>query len=218
MQRPPRLLLSVLMLLALVAGNVGAQARPSVEVTLPPPSQLRVSGPIVRARDMLAGARMRELLAAGFPARFHFRVELWSQGRWFNDIERRTEHDVLARFIAVENVYEVVQIVNDRPFSLGKFAKIEDAERAIARPTRVPIAGVATDRQQYYQVSLFVEVLSMSDIDEVDRWLRGELEPAINGQRNPGTALTRGFRTLTARLLGGEKREYEARTSSFRVP
>ena len=218
MQRPPPLLRVALLFLALTAGEGGAQARPSVDVTLPAPAQLRQAGPIVRARDMLAGARMRELLAAGFPARFHFKVELWSQGRWFNDVERRTEYDVLARYIAVENFYEVVQIVNDRPFSLGKFAKIEDAEQAIARPTRVPIAGVTTDKKPYYQVSLAVEVLSVSDIDEVDRWLRGELEPAINGQRNPGTAMTRGFRALAARLLGGEKREYETRTSSFRVP
>lgn len=220
MQRPPRLLRPALVFLAfvLIAGAIGAQTRPTVEVTLPAPAQLMLAGPIVRARDMLVGARMRELLAAGFPARFHFRVELWSQGRWFNDVERRTEYEVLARYIAVENLYEVVQIVNDRPFSLGKFTRVEDAEAAIARPTRVPIAGVTTDKKQYYQVSLLVEVLSVSDIDEVDRWLRGELEPAINGQRNPGTAMTRGFRTLAARLLGGEKREYDARTPSFRTP
>jgi hypothetical protein len=221
-QRPPRSLRFALtflaLALALTPGTIGAQARPTVDVALPAPAQLMQAGPIVRARDMLAGSRMRELLAAGFPARFHFKVELWSQGRWFNDVERRTEYDVLARYIAVENFYEVVQIVNDRPFSLGKFAKIEDAEAAIARPTRVPIAGVTTDKKQYYQVSLLVEVLSVSDIDEVDRWLRGELEPAINGRRNPGTAMTRGFRTLAARLLGGEKREYETRTPSFRAP
>ena len=216
--RPPRLLRFALIVLALCAGTVGAQARPTVEVTLPSPAQLLQAGPIVRARDMLAGARMRELLAAGFPARFHFKVELWSQGRWTNDVERRIEYDVLARYITVDNVYEVVQIVNDRPFSLGKFAKIEDAEAAIARPTRVPIAGVTTDKKQYYQVSLLVEVLSVSDIDEVDRWLRGEFEPVLNGQKNPGTAITRGFRTLATRLLGGEKRAYETRTPAFRLP
>lgn len=173
---------------------------------------------MIRANDMLAGARIRELLSAGFPARFHFRVELWSEGGWFNDIERRVEYDVLVRYVALEKVYEVVQVLDERPFSLGTFARAEDAERAIARPTRVQITAFPTRRRLYYLARLDVEVLSISDLDEVQRWLRGELQPAISGDRNPGTALTRGFRTLATRLLGGEKREYEARTPTFRVP
>jgi len=52
----------------------------------------------------------------------------------------------------------------------------------------------------------------------VNAWLRGELQPAVRGQRNPGTALSRGVRSLTTRLLGGERREYGARTATFRAP
>jgi hypothetical protein len=51
----------------------------------------------------------------------------------------------------------------------------------------------------------------------VERWLRGELRPAVRGEKNPGTALTRGVRTLVVRLLGGEKRHYEARSGTFRL-
>ena len=177
-----------------------------------------VVGPVVTAKDMLAGARIRELLTAGFTARFHFRVDLSSEGTWLNDVERRLDYDVLVRYVPLEQTYEVVQVTHDRPFSLGKFTRIDDAEGAVARPTRVPNAAFATSHKLYYQVKLEVEVLSLSDLDEVDRWLRGELQPAMSGSRNPGTALTRGFRTLAARLLGGEKREYEARTPTFRVP
>jgi hypothetical protein len=197
---------------------VSAQPRPAVEIVLPAPGQVAVAGPVVQAKDMLAGTRIRELLSAGFPARFHFRVELWSEGAWLNDLERRLTYDVLVRYVPLEQTYEVLQVTHDRPFSLGRFARIEDAEGAIARPTRVPITAFATKRKLYYQVRLEVEVLSLSDLDEVDRWLHGELQPAISGARNPGTAITRGFRTLAARLLGGEKREYEARTATFRMP
>ena len=69
----------------------------------------------------------------------------------------------------------------------------------------------------YYSVGLDVETLSMSDLDEVERWLRGELRPAVRGQRNPGTALTRGLRTLFVRLLGGEKRRYDVQSRTFNV-
>ena len=167
---------------------------------------------------MLASERIRELITGGFPARFHFRVELWSEGRWVNDLERRVEYEVFVRYLALEKLYDVTQMVNDRPLSLGRFARVEDAENAIARPTRVPITAISSKRRQYYQVTLDVEVLSVTDLDELNRWLRGELRPAIGGSRNPGTALTSGLRTLATRLLGGEKREYEKRTDPFRVP
>ena len=112
-----------------------AQRLPALAVSLPSLSRVSLEGPVVRATDMLAGARIRELLTAGFPARFHFRVELWSEGGWFNDIERRLDYDLLVRYIALEKVYEVVQVIEERPFSLGRFVRVEDAGSAIARPT-----------------------------------------------------------------------------------
>ena len=203
---------------ALGGASLPAQGRPAFTLTLPGPASLAVEGPVIRASGMLSGAAMRDLLASGFPARFHFAVELWSLGRWFNDLERRLEYDAFVRYNALDKVYEVFQVVNGSRLDLGRHTTVELAEAAVARPTRVPITATHTDRRQYYQATLTVEVLSLSDLDEVDRWLKGELAPAISGQRNPGTALARGIRTLTARLLGGEKREYEDRTPAFVVP
>ena len=68
----------------------------------------------------------------------------------------------------------------------------------------------------YYAATVDVEVLSLTDLDELERWLRGELRPAVRGQRNPGTAVTRGVRTLVVRLLGGTKRHIEARSATFK--
>lgn len=167
---------------------------------------------------MLSGQRIREPLAAGFPARFHFVVELWSEGRLFNRMERRAEYDVIVRHIALENVYEVTRIENDRPLPLGKFAQVDDAESQIGKWARVPITAPPSTRSMYYQATLSVQILTLSDLDELDRWLKGELRPAISGDRNPGTVVTRGLRAFAARLLGGETREYEQRTATFRVP
>jgi hypothetical protein len=124
---------------------------------------------------------------------------------------------VVVRWLAVENAYEVTHIVNDHPFSLGKFALLADAEAAVARPARAPIAAFASAKKFYYQATLSVETLSLTDLDEVERWLRGELRPAVRGQRNPGTVLGRGIKTLASRLLGGERREYVERTGMFEV-
>jgi hypothetical protein len=69
----------------------------------------------------------------------------------------------------------------------------------------------------YYNAALEVEMLSVNDLDELERWLRGELKPATQGERSPGTALTRGVRSLVVRLLGSENRSYEVRSGTFRV-
>jgi hypothetical protein len=209
----------VVALLAAAGGAARAQGTPTLAITLPAAAQLATTGPLVLATNMLSSAHSRDPLAAGFPARFHFLVTLWTEGGLANAIERRAEYDVVVRYIAMEKKYEVVQLMNDQaPFSLGKFDHVEDAERAIARPTRVPITAFGSKKPFYYRVTLDVQILGASDLDEVNRWLKGELEPAIHGERNPGTALTRSIRMLASRLLGGDSREFDAQTDPFRVP
>lgn len=203
---------------AVLTAPLAAQVRPGIEVVLPSASRLTVEGPLVRARATLADANIRALLQSGFPARLNFRVELWAVGRIFDEFQRSVEWDVIVRFRGVEQTYEVIQVVAERPLSLGAFQRVEDADAAASRPVRVPISAPAEDRRFYYLARLEVETLSVSDLDEVGRWLRGELRPAVRGDRHPGTALSRGIRSLTTRLLGGDRREYTERTASFRPP
>jgi hypothetical protein len=202
------------------AGLLRGQRTPGIEITLPEPiSRVTLDGPVVSAHDMLQGSRIREPLVAGFPARFHIRVELWSEGGLINRPERSIEYDVLVRYIALEKVYDVELIEPDqRPFSLGKYAGIDDAERAVARPRRVPITAPATRRSMYYRVTLHAQNLQISDLDDLNRWLRGDVRPAFTGDGNPGTALTRALRAAFAKLVGGETRDYEKSSPKFRVP
>lgn len=199
-----------------VSAAAAAQETPALEIQLPTASRLADEGPLVRARAVLSDARMRELLRSGFPARLAFRVELWADERFFDQLERVAEWQVDVRLRGVDQRYEVTQIVGGQVLSLGSFSDLRDAESAVARPLRVPIVPPASAGRFYYQASLSVRTLSVSDLDEVNAWLRGELRPAVRGERNPGTALTRGLRSLTTRLLGGERREYGARSATFR--
>lgn len=205
-------------LLATAFGSPLAAQRPGLVIQLPPAARVTQDGPLVNARNVLTDARMRELLEAGFPARLRYRVELWSSERFADQLHRAVEWEALVRWRGTDQRYEVSQRVGDRVLSLGSFARIEDAEAAVERPLRVPIAAPARNRRYYYQATLEVRTLSVSDLDEVNAWLRGELTPAVRGQGNPGTALTRGLRNLTTRLLGGERREYSARSGLFRPP
>src|SRR6476661_7427482 len=189
-----------------LAAPVAAQQGPRIDIALPAQGALLREGPTLRGSGLLDDVQLRDLVRNGFPARFSFRVELWSTGGFFNSLEASTTWDVIVRYDPLEKVYEVVRIAGNQAVALGRFADVEAAGDAVARPVRVPLNAPSRD----------VEVLSLSDLDELERWLRGELRPAVSGRRNPGTALTRGVRTLVVRLLGGTKRHFEAKTATFK--
>lgn len=211
-------LLVALLSLAAVAPAVAQRPARGVDISLPPPALRAVEGPRVRAIRALSDARLRDLLRNGFPARLHWRVEVWSTRGWFDDLKGAVEWDVIVRYEPLERRYEIVHIDADgNPTPLGRTEDFAQVEAIIERPHRPPILPPKRRDRVYYNLSLDVEMLSVNDLDEVERWLRGELRPAVRGQRNPGTAVTRGVRTVVARLLGAEKRHYEERSGAFDV-
>ncbi|MEO8910062.1 MAG: hypothetical protein ABI408_07535 [Gemmatimonadaceae bacterium] len=172
--------------------------------------------PSISSSGLLADGSMRDLLLNGFPARLHYRLERWAGGRWFDDLKASYEWDVIVKYDVLGKKYQVVRVVNKKVESLGEYTAVDEAEGAAEGPYSPAILLPKKGQRGYYNLLLDVETLSLSDLDEVERWLRGELKPAVSGKKNPGTAVGRGVRTLVVRLLGGEKRHYEARTGTFR--
>jgi hypothetical protein len=212
-----RYLLAATAFAALAAGGtpLAAQSRARIDMALPSASALAAEGPLVRCVKVLSDARLRDLLRNGFPARLHFRVELWSSGGWFNDLERTAEWDMIVRYDPLDRTYRVARIVGDQVTPLGQFEQFADAETAVERPFRAPITA-RRGKRGYYNVALDVETLSLTELNEVERWLRGELKPAVRGERNPVAPVTTGLRTVFVRLIGGERRHYELRSGTFR--
>lgn len=209
---------AALLLIALFAlsAPLHAQRGGQLEIALQTRGGAEANGPLVRTSGMIADREMRGLLRSGFPARLHFRVELWSEAGWFNSLERRVEWDIVIRQDPLDGSFRAVRVVaGDTLTTSRRFRTVEDLETWLAFPYQVPVSARGRRGRHYYNAVLDVEVLSLSDLDEVDRWLRGEVRPAIRGDRNPTTAITRGVRTLMVRLLGGERRHYEARSASF---
>ena len=200
----------------LLASQLGAQ-KARVEVQAPPQRAWAEQAPSVSSTGLLTDAAMRDLLSNGFPARLHYRLERWKSGRWFDDIQAASEWDVILKYDVLGKRYQVARVVNKKAQSLGDHASLEAAAEAAEAPYQTTISLPKKGQRGYYNLLLDVELLSLSDLDEVERWLRGELKPAVRGERNPGTALTRGVRTIVVRLLGGEKRHYEARSGTFRL-
>jgi hypothetical protein len=211
----PRLPLIATLLLFLAA-PLAAQRDARLEVSLPPVSELTRQAPAISAQKVLGDRRLEELLHSGFPARLHFKVELWSADGVFDALRSEAEWDVIVRYNPLERRYSAARIVQEHAASLGSYTQFDSVQAAVARPYRPSIRLPSGSGRHYYIVMLDVEMLSVNDIDEVERWLRGELSPAVRGEHSAGTALSRGAKTLVTRLLGGRSRHYEARTRVFR--
>ena len=193
-----------------------AQRGPQLEVTAlaanSPPA-----GATVRAARLLSDSRTRELMLNGFPAQLRFRLELWRVGNVFDELESETQWDVLVRYEAYSKQYQLVRRGSRETEAVDGFATVASVEEALAQPFPVALRPKQSGTRYYYNVVLDVETLSVSDLDELDRWLRGELQPAVRGKRAPLSALRRGIGTLLSRVLGGEKRHFEARSGTFRA-
>lgn len=194
------------------------QLATGIDVSLPSSTTAAVPmGPVIRTANVIADRELQKLLQNGFPANLHYRAELWSRGGFFDDVEASVEWDMLVRYEPLSKTYRVARYVGGRAENLGRFERYEDAQAVVARPYQPTLPARRTRARQYYIVALELDVLSMSDLDEIESWLRGELRPAVRGKRNPGTALGRGISRLATRLLGGENRRYEQRTETFRI-
>ena len=185
-------------------------------MTLPDRTLLATEPPGVRSQSLVTDETTTDLLRNGFPARLHYRIERWSTGGWFDDIAAEAEWDVVVRYDALSKQFQVYRVVARKTVLLGSYGTIQDADAAVGATFPAPIAPPRSGRRSYYTLTLDIETLSLTELDEVEQWLRGEVKPAVRGKKNPGTAVGRGMRTVMVRLIGGEKRRYETRTGTFR--
>ncbi len=197
------------------AGTLWAQT-PRIDILLPTKEALAKEAPTVRTVGIVTSPHTAELIRNGFPARLHYKLERWAAGTFVNDVKATKEWEVIVEYDALENQYRVMRVTDEKAVVLGTFDKLRDAETKVAEPYRVSITLPKQGEKGYYALKLQVEAMSLGDLDEVRRWLKGELRPVVRGRRSPGTALTIGVRTLLVHLLGGERGEYHVSTGVFR--
>jgi hypothetical protein len=210
-------LLALLAASTLLAATTAEGQKPQVAISLPQPGALATEPPSVRSSFLITDGATHDLLRNGFPARLHYRLERWTTGGWFDDIAAEAEWDVVVRYDALKKIFQVFRVAGGRTVSLGSFATIAEADAAVGAAFPAPIRAPRRGQRGYYNLVLDIEALSLTELDEVERWLKGDLTPAVRGKKNAGTAVGRGVKTVVVRLLGGERRRYEARTPTFRA-
>jgi hypothetical protein len=166
-------------------------------------------GATVTATNLFAAPDMRDLVRSGFPASLHYRLELWRTGGLFDDLEGRLEWEVIVQYDPSAQRYRVVGRQSGKVEDLGNFATLATAQMTLERPTRTTLTPDREGSRYYYTLALDIEALSVSDMDQLERWLRG-----VRGG-TAASAVGSGLRTLMLRMLGGEKRHFSGRSTVF---
>lgn len=164
--------------------------------------------PVVRAQGLLADPGLRDALDSGLPLRIRFRVELW-------------EKAVFDRLVGTHRAaLAVLQDPLDGAYTLDngraeqRFRSLAEVEAAVEGAFAATLHPTRRGRF-YYIAVLEIETLSLSDLEELQRWLRGEARPAVQGRRSVGRAVESGLRRAVVRVMGLPTRKYEARSATF---
>lgn len=203
------------MIRAVVLVLAAGLALPPMARAQAPPLSVRAEGGSARVLPghVLAEAALEDALQSGLPLRLRFRVELWRE-RFFDELVDRSDWTVLLAFEPLERRYLIARDGADQPEVHPSYA---DARAAIERPYSPPLRATRPGRY-YYLASLEIESLTLSDLEELDHWLRGELGPAVTGRSSVLGALGTGLRRALIRMLRLPTRQYQARSPVFEVP
>jgi len=208
--------LAITVLATCAFADVGTAQSARVDIVLPARSDLATQPPAIRTTGVLAAGRTAELIRNGFPARLHYKLERWAAGTFVNDVKATAEWEMIAQYDPLAKTYKLIRATTKNAVVVGEYTELSDADAKLAEPFPAPISPPRPGEKSYYSLTLNVEAMSLGDLDEVQRWLRGELRPAVRGHRNPGTVVSSGVRTLVVRILGGERIVYQASTGVFK--
>jgi len=166
----------------------------------------------VQATGLLVDSQFVTLLRSGFPLRLHFRLELWRvRSSWFDVFVREVGWDAVARHDPLTGEFVLLRTGGGS----SRHASPEDLERALAIPYRVTLTAGGGE-EYYYLARLEATTLNQSDLDELTRWLRGDVGPAVSERGNVGDALARGAQRTLLRLAGLPRLTLEGRSARFR--
>jgi hypothetical protein len=172
--------------------------------------------PVVRSENLLAGdSRWLAALRSGLPLRLHYRVEVWrSREGWFDIFTRQAEWDVLVRHEPLLDQFTMLTFAGARRQE-RRYATLDALGAALGFAYQINVQP-ADEGRYYYTASLQVSTLSDSDLDELERFLAGDLGRSQGGD-NLGDALGRGATRFLLRLAGLPSLRLEARSESFAV-
>jgi len=198
--------LAVLALLGAAAASPAGAQSPALTVIV------QNGVPRIQATALLADGRFVGLMRSGFPLRLHYRLELWrSRSGWFDQFVTDFPWDAVARHDPLADDFVLIRSESRR---VARYGTADDLERAIEIPYRVTMKPNGSGNF-YFLCRLDVTTLNDTDLEELTRYLKGDVGPAVSGGGNVGRALSRGAERLLVRIAGLPRLTLEARSETL---
>lgn len=165
----------------------------------------------LRIGPVLATDELEDATRSGLPVRVRVRIELWRDG-FIDDLEGTEAWSTVLLYEPLERQY----IVRPARGPARRFPDYRSARAGIEAEYDVNVRP-SREGNHYFTATLEIETLSLSDLEELERWLQGELRPAVTGDRSVTGAVSEGAKRLLIRMLGLPARRVETRSGRFRV-
>lgn len=168
----------------------------------------------VQTTGLLADGKFLGLMRSGFPLRLHYRLELWrARSGWFDQHVNDASWDAVARHDPLADDFVLIRTGG----TVKRYGSGEDLERAFEIPYRVPFK-VRGPGNFYFLCVLEATTLNDTDLEELTRWLKGDVSPTVSGGGDVGGALARGAQRLLVRIAGLPRLTLEARSETYNPP
>ena len=191
-----------------------AQAKPARTLPLFPGPADTLESVVVRARHLLEDPDFDGALKHGFPVRFHFSLQLWRLGLLFDRLSSEARWDAVVRLDPLTGEYDLVRAGGGH--AVTHYTSLEATNRALATPFKVELLPPpGRGARYYYLATLEISSLSLTELEEVERWLQGDVGPTIESKRNLGDALANAARRLLIRFSGLPRRRLVQRSRTF---
>ena len=163
--------------------------------------------------DLFAEGGLIRALHSGLPIRIQVVAELWKDG-FFDSQKGRAEWRASVLFDPLERRYRVATgLGNAVELTVDSLPAVREALQAgFSLPIRPPEPG-----RYYYLGQVEIETLSLTDLEELQHWLRGDLASAVAGEEQVEKAVGRGVRRALVRMLGIPTRRFRVRSPGFDI-
>lgn len=201
-------------LLWIAAPLPAKEVGPQIDVLVIAPDRAAEYRPTLRVGRILQDPALEEAARSGLPLRIQIKTELWRDG-FFDSLEGSQSMTITLFYQPMEGRFVVRTTYPDRTEVRG-FSSFSEARASVERTYAMDLRP-RRDGKFYYTAALELETFSLSDLEELERWLKGELQPAVSGNRSVPGAVGQGAKRLLIRVLGLPARRFEARSEQFRI-
>jgi hypothetical protein len=170
--------------------------------------------PTITIGNLFGEGGISRALHSGLPLRIEIVVELWKDGFLFDHERGRADWRASVVYDPLAQRYDIK--TGQGGTHETTVDSLSDVRAVLQKAFTISLRPKENGRF-YYLGEVVMQTLSLSDLEELQRWLHGDLAPAVAGEDKMENAVGRGVRRALVRMLGLPARRFQIRTPEFQV-